>query len=138
MRVFERLRSQPWTLPLARAAFWVTALAVFIAAVIPAPDHPPDLFGWDKANHFFAFYVLAVLGAFAFPRLPPITLGLGLSGFGAAIEIVQAIPIVQRDCDVMDWLTDSVGVLAVLAPLAISQWRAGFPRPPRRGGAEPD
>jgi len=133
VRVIERLRALPWILPLARASFWVTAVAVFLAAVIPPSDHPPDLFGWDKANHFFAFYVLAVIGAAAFPRSSLVVLGLGLAGFGAAIEVIQAIPLLQRDCDIVDWLTDSAAVLAALGPLAIFHWRAGFDRPAPSG-----
>ena len=130
MSLLERLRSRPWALPLARTAFLAALLAVFIAGVIPEEDHPPDLFGWDKANHFAAFYVLAVIGAAAFPRLSLWVLGAWLSAFGAGIELVQAIPMVHRDADVMDWLTDTVAILAALGPVALARWRRGF-EPPR-------
>ena len=126
MRLLERLRAQPWVLPLGRAVFWMVCLGVLAAAVIPRSDHPPDLFGWDKANHFAAFYTLAVLGAAAFPRLSPLVLGAWLSGFGAAIEVVQGLPLVQRDSDPVDWLTDTVGILAALAPLLLALWRRGY------------
>ena len=127
MKLLERLGAQPWALPLARAAFWIALLGVFVAAEIPDKDHPPDLFGWDKANHFFAFWVLSVLGAGAFPRRSLIALGLWLSGFGALIELVQMLPFIHRDADPIDWLTDTVAVLAALAPVLLARWRALFP-----------
>ena len=128
--MLDKLRAQPWVLPLARWLFWIVGLGVFVAAVIPKEDHPPDLFGWDKANHFAAFYGLSILGAAAFPRLSLAILGAWLSGFGGAIELVQALPFVHRDCDVMDWLTDTAGVLAALCPLLLARWRGGDPEPP--------
>jgi hypothetical protein len=42
---------------------------------------------------------------------------------GASIEIIQALPFVHRDCDVVDWVADSLGVAAALAPLAALRWR---------------
>lgn len=130
VKLLDRLRAQPWALPLARWVFWLTGVGVFIAAVIPKEDHPPDIFGWDKANHFAAFYTLGVLGAAAFPRVSLLVLGACLSGFGAAIELVQAIPFVHRDCDVWDWVTDTVGVLAALCPLLLALWRRERQDPP--------
>jgi hypothetical protein len=127
--LIDNLRARPWALPLARGVFVALALAVFVAAVIPRQDHPPDLFGWDKANHFAAFYALSVVGAGAFPRYRLWALGAWLSGFGAAIELVQALPFVDRDSDVMDWLADSCGVLAALAPVLLARWRN--PKPSR-------
>ncbi len=123
MKLLERLGAQPWALPLARAAFWITLLGVFIAAEIPEKDHPPDLFGWDKANHFAAFYLLSVLGAGAFPRRPLIAIGAWLSGFGALIELVQALPFIHRDADVVDWITDTAAILAALCPVLLARWR---------------
>jgi hypothetical protein len=41
--------------------------------------------------------------------------------FGAVIEVVQAIPMLHRDSDVMDWIADTAAVLVVL--LLIRWWR---------------
>ncbi len=128
--MLDKLRAQPWALPLARAVFWLLCAVVFVAAVIPKEDHPPELFGWDKANHFAAFYTLSLFGAGAFPRRSLIVLGAWLSAFGGAIELVQALPFVHRDSDVMDWLTDTAGVMAALCPLLLAHWRSGYRRPP--------
>jgi VanZ family protein len=110
-------------LRLAQAAFWAAAIAVFILAVVPAP-RAPRLFEWDKAEHFLAFYVLALFAAAAFPRRPLIVLALCLSVFGGVIELVQALPLVGRDSDVWDWVTDTVAAGAALIPLVVLKWRA--------------
>jgi VanZ family protein len=43
-----------------------------------------------------------------------------LSLFGALIEVVQAIPALQRDSDIKDWIADTVAVAVVLV---IVWWR---------------
>lgn len=102
--------------------FWATLAFTFYMAVKP-PGTGPGLFPWDKAEHFTAFYVLTGLAAAAFPRRPLWLVGLSLSAFGAFIELVQALPIVHRDCDVWDWVADTIGVLAVIAPTRLPGWR---------------
>jgi hypothetical protein len=39
---------------------------------------------------------------------------LWLSLFGAFIEVVQAIPALHRDSDVLDWLADTAAAGAIL------------------------
>jgi hypothetical protein len=90
---------------------------------VKPPGDGLKLFPWDKAEHFTAFYVLMGIGAAAFPRRPLWLVGLLLSAFGGLIELVQAIPFVHRDCDVWDWVADSIGVLAVIAPTLLPGWR---------------
>ena len=48
---------------------------------------------------------------------------VGLSLFGAAIEVVQAIPALHRDSDVSDWLADTIAAVAVVL-LLVRWWRA--------------
>lgn len=97
-----------------RAIFWAAACFAFVMAVLP---HPPEVPGepGDKVEHIVAFVTLAALGALAYPRAPLLKLLAGLSLFGALIELVQAIPALQRDSDVMDWLADTTAVTVVLA-----------------------
>ena len=98
----------------ARAAFWATAAFSFVMAVLP---HPPDVPGHlnDKIKHVIAFMTLAALASFAYPRTALARLLVGLSLFGAFIEVVQAIPALHRDSDVKDWVADTVAVAVVLA-----------------------
>ena len=90
-------------------------------AVVP---HPPEVPGEpnDKVQHIIAFATLAGLGSFAYPATALVQLLLRLSLFGALIEVVQAIPALHRDSDVLDWLADTAAVLVVL--LLVRWWRS--------------
>jgi len=63
-----------------------------------------------------------VLGSFAYPLTALLSLLVRLSLFGAAIEVVQAIPSLHRDSDILDWLADTAAVAVVL--LIVRMWRA--------------
>ncbi len=106
---------------MARLLFWAAAIFAFVMAVLP---HPPQLPGSpsDKLQHFAAFATLGVLGAWAYRRTGLIKLLIGLSLFGAAIEIVQAIPALHRDSDALDWLADTVA--SGLALMATGRWQS--------------
>ena len=88
-------------------------------AVLP---HPPQLPGHpsDKIQHIAAFVTLGLLAAWAFPRAATLRLIVGLSLFGAMIEVVQAIPALHRDSDVLDWVADTIACAAVLIAV---RWR---------------
>jgi hypothetical protein len=90
-------------------------------AVLP---HPPEVPGQpnDKVQHIMAFTTLAALGSFAYPRIALLRLLAGLSLFGAFIEVVQAIPALHRDSDVLDWVADTAAVATVL--LIVRWWRS--------------
>lgn len=93
--------------------FWSAILLAFVLASLPKPPAlPGDLS--DKQLHMLAFLVLATLAAFAFPRVSFIRLFLGLAVFGAAIELVQAIPILRREASWLDWLADLFAAAAAL------------------------
>ncbi len=108
--------------PVARLGFFAALLFTFVSAVVP-PQRALQLVPWDKAEHFIAFYVLTGLAAAAFPRSKLAVIGVSLSAFGAMIELVQALPIVARDCDFWDWVADSIAILAALAPMMLVWWR---------------
>ena len=103
-----------------RILFWTATGFAFVMAVIP---HPPQLPGEpnDKIQHIAAFATLSVLGAWAYARAPLLRMAIGLSLFGALIEIVQAIPALHRDSDVLDWIADTAACVAVL--LLVRWWR---------------
>ena len=96
-----------------RALFWAAAAFAFVMAVLP---HPPQVPGEpnDKVQHITAFATLALLGSFAYPATALISLLVRLSLFGAAIEVVQAIPALHRDSDFWDWVADTAAVSVVL------------------------
>ena len=104
-----------------RTLFWAAALFAFVMAALP---HPPRLPGdpSDKVQHVIAFATLALLGAIAYPRTSIVRLAVGLSLFGALIEAVQAIPALNRDSSVVDWIADTVASIAMLLLLR-RPWR---------------
>ena len=99
-----------------RPAFFAAAAFAFVMATLP---HPPELIGHpsDKIQHLLAFATLGILAAYGFAQRSILTLFAGLSIYGAGIEIVQAIPALHRDSDIVDLLVDMVaaGVTLCLA-----------------------
>jgi uncharacterized membrane protein len=105
----------------AQPLFWAAAIFALVMALIPyVPDIPGN--PSDKIQHIAAFITLSVLGAWAFPGLSLIQLLLRLSLFGAFIELAQAIPILHRDSDPLDWIADTIACIIVLG--VIAWWRA--------------
>jgi VanZ family protein len=119
-----------------RLLFFLAAAAALAAALIPPEDHPPQLLAWDKANHALAFAVLMALGMLGLPDAAPAAVGLGLVLFGGAIELLQATPLVHRDCDLMDVLADAVGVLAAAWPALVLRRRLRLGRRGDSAGGE--
>ena len=99
-----------------RSLFWAAASFAFVMAVVP---HPPELPGSpsDKIQHVVAFIALGLLANWAYRKVSPLKLILGLSLFGAFIELVQAIPALHRDSDPLDWLADTLACGIVLVGL---------------------
>jgi len=99
---------------LARLAFWGALLFAVVMAVLPKPPHTPiDQFG-DKFEHMLAFGTLAALAAAGFLQTPLLRIAERLSFLGAMIEVVQSIPSLHRDCDIMDWVADTTVVVIVM------------------------
>ena len=98
-----------------RLAFFATALLSMATALLPSPGFEPSFAYSDKLQHFAVFAVLAGLAWFGFPQAPERLIVERLSFFGAAIEVLQSIPMLHRDCDVFDWATDTAAAaIAVL------------------------
>lgn len=102
----------------ARILFVVCACLAFVMAALP---HPPQLPGQpsDKIMHVLAFATLGGLAAYGFHRVGIAPLFAALTGFGALIELVQAIPALHRDSDVIDLLAD---MGAALVALMATRW----------------
>ena len=121
VRYFVRMKLGEWRGGrAARTIFWAVAAFSFVMAVVPQPPEVPGEPS-DKVQHIAAFATLALLGAFAYPRVALLRLLTGLSMFGAFIELVQAIPMLHRDSELLDWLADTAAVSVVL--LFVRWWR---------------
>ena len=111
--------SPPLHARVARSLFWLACTFAVVMALLPHPPNLPlDSYG-DKFEHILAFATLAFLANFGFPRMERLRLVERLSFLGAVIEVVQSVPDLGRDCDIRDWLADSLAVLAVTAGFAV-------------------
>ena len=105
--------------PLFLLLFWAALAVAVVMALLPTPPHMPiDRFG-DKFEHMLAFATLAGLATQAFPRTPYLRIGERLSFCGALIEVGQSIPALHRDCDIRDWVADTLAITAVLLVAAV-------------------
>ncbi len=116
----------------ARLTFVAASLVVAYGVFAP-PGHGVALMPWDKAEHFTAFFGLMGIGLAAFPRASLWVLGLSLSAAGAAVEVIQGTPWVGRDADVMDWVADTIGILAIVGVIVAAHLRRALS--PKRPGA---
>ena len=111
-----------------RALFWLLLGFTVVMALLPKPPGVlPGTLG-DKFEHIVAFATLAISASLAFPACPPLRMIERLVFLGAAIEVLQSIPVLNRECDAFDWLADSIAVVTVVA--AFAAWRA-YRRPAR-------
>lgn len=101
-------------------AFWGAAAFAAVMALLPAPPGLPVEVS-DKVMHIVAFFTLAVLAAGAYPRASLFRIGMALAAFGAAVEIAQLIPALNRSGDIIDWLADIAAVAVAL--ILIAMWR---------------
>jgi hypothetical protein len=93
--------------------FWAMIAVVYALAVMPS-SQAPDLGAGDKINHIAAFLTLTLMGRAAYRAQPGWRLGVGLSLFGALIELTQSIPILRRDASAWDWAADSAAICVAL------------------------
>lgn len=84
-------------------------LAITALALIPAPEMPLGS-GWDKLDHWSAFFILSLLAAHAFPQRQFWQIASALVTYGIAIEIAQYFT-GYRSADIMDVVADSIGIL---------------------------
>ena len=104
----------------ARTAFCFALVFALVMALMP---HPLPVPVGDKYQHMAAFGTLTVLAAAGWPRASLMRIGERLSFLGALIEVVQSIPSLHRDCDIMDWLADTAIIVGVLLVVALYRRR---------------
>jgi VanZ family protein len=84
--------------------------AVVVAWFAFRPAGGPDLGGqWDKVNHALAFLTLTALAGCGWVRLSLLRAAAIMLAAGVAIELIQGLPQVGRDADVMDVVADMTG-----------------------------
>lgn len=103
---------------IAIAVFWTALAFTFICAVLPAERlHLGDK---DKVEHVLAFFTLTIMATAAYPRRALAVTAILLFGFGVLIEVVQALPFVNRMSDFADLFADGAAILAASSLLALT------------------
>jgi VanZ family protein len=91
--------------------FWPGVMLIAWGELTP---HPPQLsgpLGWDKADHFIAYFGLASMAALVIGLRPRLTWAiLGVIFLSGALEILQSFT--GRDAELLDFLANSLGAIA--------------------------
>jgi VanZ family protein len=99
-----------------RAAFWCFWPALAVVAwgeLKPDPTPLPEFLAWDKAQHFTAYFGLALLATLGWGRtLRARFILAGVLALGGTLEILQAL--VGRDAEWGDMAANTVGAITGL------------------------
>ncbi len=109
----------------ARAGLIAAVASITVLSLMPSQSVPAGS-GWDKFDHWAAFFTLTLLACHAFPQRPFWQAALALLGYGVAIEIAQAFT-PDRFSEAMDIVADGIGIfiywLALLIQGALAKQR---------------
>ena len=89
----------------------IIAVVIGMATLTPV-EELPALSGSDKLYHFISFAILTLPIAVIRPKALRVILILSV-GYGGAIEVLQ--PLVDRNCELTDFLADVGGVALGMA-----------------------
>ncbi len=96
--------------------FGITVNTIF--SLFPSTSIPEIFNFWDKSQHTISFTVLAFTGCIAYPKnLKRVAIGLTI--YGAIIEIMQSTLTATRFGDIFDWIADGTGVVIGVAIYAL-------------------
>lgn len=102
--------------PALRVLLGLCLLGGLWLALTPMVGPPPPSGPWDKVEHAVGFYILGVLALAAFPAGARWKLAVGLTAYGALVEVLQAIPSLNRHADPFDLAADLLGIGMALLP----------------------
>ena len=105
---------------LGRAALLAVLAVAFAGAIDPhhnAARHAPPP---DVVEHVVYGYLLTVLTILALPRVNPWWIGGGFLAVGAGFELAQVMGLVSGTFQGKDLASNTLGVAAALAPLALA------------------
>jgi VanZ family protein len=106
---------------LSRWLFWPGLLLITWGELTPHPPGLGGLFGWDKLEHFTAYFGLASMATMVQgTRFSLAWAILGIILFGGALEILQGYT--GRDPDIMDFTANSIGALGGLGAGLLVFW----------------
>lgn len=112
-------------LSVTKILFWLACVVITALALSPV-ELVQNIFNWwDKAQHALAFFVLACLGLFAYPK-PYWRVSFGLLAFGLVIEFLQYLT-GWRFAELSDVLADVIGISLALMVMRQLQKRLDNP-----------
>ena len=107
------------------------AFAGALGAVVYAEFfHTHRLFASTHVAHFAGFYLLAFASAAAAKRIPLLTLGCFVAAFAVTIELIRAAIWLPLSTGYLDWIGDTAGIIAALAPMLLQKIRLTFDERP--------
>ena len=98
--------------------FWTLVIFVSMFMLVELVPKENPIKHLDKIQHALVFLTISVAGCLAFKHQTSLII-VGLTIFGAIMEILQATLTTTRTGDVKDWLADIVGILIGLMIVAI-------------------
>jgi VanZ family protein len=110
-----------------RGAFLCLWPAIAVVAWGELTPHPPqevsELLGWDKAQHFTAYFGLALLGLLGWAhRRSPLVIFIAAIVLGGTLELLQAV--VGRDAEWGDMLANTLGAATGTLLASLLLWLA--------------
>lgn len=111
----------PWV---ARAALLAVFTVAFAGAIDPHHNAEGSALPGDVVEHIAYGYLLTVLTIASLPRFSPWWIGAGYLAVGGGFELMQVFKLVSGTFQWKDLLSNVTGVVAALAPIALSR-RAG-------------
>jgi VanZ family protein len=94
--------------------FWPGVALIIWGELTPRePDLVSAIFGWDKLEHFTAYFGLASMATLVMGLRRKLAWALaGIIFLGGALEMIQGY--VGRDCDIFDFTANTIGVFCGL------------------------
>ena len=109
----------------ARLAFLGAIVAIVIAVFLP-PWMVPDFVKSHYLQHFAAFYVAALAGLAAMPRVRLRTLATGYFLFATLLEASHLPAGAPLGPLIDNWVADLGGLAAAYAPIIVERFRRRF------------
>ena len=107
---------------LARVAFLLSAAGI-VFAVYARPPLDPHFARSRNVEHFAAFYVAALFGLAALPRMRLRAIGAGYMLFATLLEAAHLLRGWPIESLVASWTADLGGLAAAAAPVVIERFR---------------
>lgn len=93
--------------------FWPGVGLIAWGELTPSPPNLDAVLGWDKLEHFIAYFGLASMATLVIGLRPKLALAiLGVILFGAVLEILQQFT--GRDPELLDFAANTIGAFAGL------------------------